>query len=207
MSFIDEINNLENSILENDFNIFKGDIPILFTAVHTMNQKREDGTIKLSEPYTKAIAMYLNKYDNTFTIIKNKDTGVDSNRDNHDKLNIELRRLIKKYNIAIVIDLHGASKDREFDVEFGTLNNLTADYSIIKELEKSFKNNGVTNIEYNNPFKGGAITQGIYNLEDVDVIQIEINGKYRDYNDIEKTKKIIDSLEVFITKYKRYINK
>jgi hypothetical protein len=207
MSFEEEINNLENMIIDDDYIVLKGSIPILLSAPHTMLQTREDGTQKLNEPYTKAISLYLNKYSNVYSIVKNNDTGIDSNRDNYDKYNVELRRLIKDNNIKLVIDIHGASSDRDFDIEFGTLNNLSADYSTIKELEEAFTENGITNIIHNEPFKGGAITQGVYALTDVDVIQLEINGKYRDYNNLELLHKFINSLDKFIKHYNTYINK
>ena len=207
MQFNDEINKLENEELENDFIILKGNIPILFSAPHTMIQNREDGTIKFNEPYTKAILLYLNKYFRTYSIIKNIDTGIDSNRDNYDKYNVEMRRLIKEHNIKLVIDIHGAAKEREFDVEFGTLNNLSADFSTIKELEEAFTENGITNISYNEPFKGGAITQGIFGLTDIDVIQLEINQKFRDSNNLDLLNKLIISLEIFIKQYNSYINR
>ena len=107
----------------------------------------------------------------------------------------------------MVIDLHGASKARDFDLEFGTLNNLSADFSTIKELEEAFTENGITNISYNEPFKGGAITQGIFGLTDIDVIQLEINGKFRDSNNLDLLNKLINSLEIFIKQYNSYINR
>jgi len=201
------INELENSKIDSDYTIIKGNVPILFSASHTMHQLRDDGTTKLKEPYTKAIALYLNKYCKTYAIVKNNDIGTDSNRDNYDEYNVEMRRLIRNNNIKLVIDLHGASKNRNFDIEFGTLNNLSADYSTIKELEDSFIKNGIVNICHNNPFKGGAITQGIYALDDVDVIQLEINGKYRDYNNLELLQKLVESLENFVRQYNEYINR
>jgi len=207
MSFEEEINELENLKFGEDFIILKGSIPILFSAPHTMFQIREDGTTKLKEPYTKAISLYLNKHYSTYSIVKNNDTGIDSNRDNYDKYNIEMRRLIKNNNIKLVIDLHGASKNRSFDIEFGTLNNLSADFSTIKELEEAFVENGIKNINHNDPFKGGAIIQGIYSLDDVDVIQLEINGKYRDYNNVELLEKVVESLKNFIKQYNEYISR
>ena len=207
MNFNDEINKLENSIIEEDFVIIKGTVPILFSAPHTMRQLRTDGTYKLSEPYTKAISLYLNRHCNTFSIIKSKDTGTDSNKDNYDKYNVEMRRLIKDNNIKLVIDLHGSSKERDFDIEFGTLNNLSVDYSTIKELENAFIEKGINNIKYNDPFKGGAITKGLYSIDDIDIIQLEINRKYRDLNNIELLERLIKSLEIFINKYITYTNK
>lgn len=203
--FEQQINELENMELFDDYTILKGNVPILFSAPHTMYQLRDDESIKLKEPYTKAIALYLNKYCNTYAIVKNNDTGIDSNRDNYDQYNVEMRRLIKENNIKLVIDLHGASKDREFDVEFGTLNNLSADFSTIKELEEAFIEKGINKINHNDSFKGGAITQGIYALDDVDVIQIEINGKYRDYKNVNNLEKIIQSLQNFVKQYNDYI--
>ena len=207
MSFKEEINEIELLRFESDYIIKKGNIPILFTAPHTMKQIREDGSEKLSEPYTKAIALYLNKHFNVNCMIKINDTGLDANRDNRDEFKTELLRFIKDNNIKLVIDLHGSKKTRDFDIEFGTLNNLSADFSTIKELEEAFTENGISNIIYNDPFKGGAITEYVYGLKDVDVIQVEINGKYRDYNNLEELEKLIKSFENFIKQYKEYINR
>ena len=207
MNFEEEINELELSEFDGNYIVKKGSLPILFTAPHTMKQVREDDSIKLGEPYTKAIALYLNKYFNVNCMIKIKDTGLDSNRDNRDEFKTELLRFIRDNNIKLVIDLHGSKKNRDFDIEFGTLNNLSADFSTIKELEEAFTENEIKNIMHNDPFKGGAITEYVYGLKDIDVIQVEINGKYRDYNDIENLKKLIKSFENFIKQYKECINR
>ncbi len=205
MSFEAEINELEALEFDGDFVIKKGIIPILFTAPHTMKQVREDGSVKVSEPYTKAIALYLNKHFDVNCMVKLKDTGLDSNKDNDDEFKTELLRFIKENNIRLVIDLHGSDKSREFDVEFGTLNNLSADFSTIREFEEAFTENGIKNVQHNDPFKGGAITKYIYGIEDVEAIQIEINGKYRDYTNLEELEKLIKSFENFIKQYKEYI--
>ena len=84
---------------------------------------------------------------------------------------------------------------------------MSADFSTIKELEEAFTENHINNINYNNPFKGGAITQGIYSLDYVDVIQIEINGKYRDYNNIKQLENLIQSLQNFVKQYNEYIKR
>ena len=189
MTFEEEINELEKLEFEDDFTINKGTIPILFSACHTMIQNHENCT-KLNEPYTKAISLFCNRKFNTYSIIKNNDTGVDSNKDNYDRYNVEMRRLIKTYGI-----------------EFGTLNNLSADFSTIKELEESFIENGLTKIIHNDPFKGGAITQGIYGIDNVEVIQLEINGKFRDYNNLILLQNLINALASFIKQYNEYINR
>ena len=207
MNFKEEIEYFE-SVKSDDVYISKiDDVPILFTAVHTMNQTFNNGSIKLAEPYTKAICMYLNKYCNTSYLIKIKDTGLDSNKDNHDEFKEELIKIVRDNDIRLVIDLHGANKDRNFDVEFGTLNNLSADFSTIRELEEAFLENGIMNIKHNEPFKGGAITQYLYNNKNVDVIQLEINGKFRNINNIKNLEMLCNALMCFIEQYIEYTNR
>lgn len=207
MNFKEEINELEQLDLVNVYKISMGNVPILFTAPHTMEQVRNDGTVKSREPYTKAIALYLNKHMNTYSMIKLQDTGLDSNRDNHDEFKTKLLKLVDEHNIKLVIDLHGASESRDFDVEFGTMNNLTADFSTINELKEAFIENGITKISFNNPFKGGAITQYLYNKKDIDVIQLEINYRYRDYSNLDNLELLIKALSAFIKQYKDYIER
>lgn len=204
MSFEEKIKNYEKTKGLFDYILVQGEIPVLISAPHTMKQIRKDGSIKPGEIFTKAIAMYLNEVCKSSYLIKVLDTGLDSNRDNHDEFKTDLINFVKDNDIKLVIDIHGADRNRDFDVEFGTMNNLTADITTIRELEKSFIQNGIINIEHNNPFKGGAITQYLYNIKDVEAIQLEINGRYRDYNNIAELKKICDSLICFIKKFINY---
>lgn len=201
MNFEEEINEMENLKFDDDFIIKKGSVPILFTAPHTMQQVKEDGLVKFPEPYTKAIAIYLNKYFDTSYMIKIKDTGLDSNRDNNDEFKQVMIDFIKNNDIKLVIDLHGASKNRDFDVEFGTLENLTAKNSTIKMLENTFFQMGIDNIKHNDPFKGGAITRYVFKFTNSEVIQLEINHRYRDFNDLNKLKLLCQGIGEFIKKF------
>ena len=66
------------------------------------------------------------------------------------------------------------------------------------------KENGINNIEHNNPIKGGGITQYIYGNTNIDIIQIEINKKYRDINNLNKLEQLCNSLLSFIKMYSNY---
>lgn len=201
MQFKDEMLNYESSNYNAPYIMKIGLLPVIITAPHTMKQIKQDGSIKLSEPFTKAIARYVaNKLDTSF-LIKTQDTGIDANSDNKEEFKETLLQVIKTQNIKLLIDIHGSKKDRNFDIEFGTLNNLTSDYSTIKELEDAFKEHGINNIVYNDPFKGGGITKYIYGNTDIDVIQIEINQKFRDINNVDNLQKVCDSLIAFIKQY------
>jgi len=109
--------------------------------------------------------------------------------------------IIRENDIKLLIDLHGAKAEREFDIEFGTLNGLTVNSSTLKQLAAVFRKNGVNRIAFNEPFKGGGISQYIYQNADIEVIQIEINQKFRDVKNIENIKKICDSLIDFSKRY------
>lgn len=204
--FKDKIISNEEKHMDLTYICKSGTVPVIITAAHTMMQLKEDGTYKNSEPYTKAIAMYIAENTNSFYLIKNKDTGVDSNKTDEDTFKNMLLDIIKDNNIKLVLDIHGAKKDREFDVELGTLNNLSSDYSTINELKEAFIETGVFNVEINNPFKGGAITQSVFSNTNSDVIQIEINKNYRDIEEPEKIKLICDSIINFINQYVKIMN-
>lgn len=201
MNFEETIKKLEYEEIDEEYILNIGNIPVLLTAVHTMKQTKEDGSIKLSEPFTKAIAMYVSKKVNSSYFIKLKDTNIDSNKTETDYFKEKLIETINKYNIKLVLDIHGANKDRSFDVELGTLNNLSADYSTINELKEAFIETGIKNVEMNNPFKGGGITQTIFFKTNIDVVQVEINQKFRNLEETKKLESICDALIKFIKQY------
>lgn len=178
-----------------------GDIPIIITAVHTINHKKTDGTKKKIEPFTKAIALYVANKTNSYNYVKIKDTGIDSNSDIEDDFKINLLKLIEKNNIKLLLDIHGASIEHDFDIELGTLDNTSAHNNTIKALKESFNKEGILKIEENNPFKGGGITKYINKNINIEVIQIEINAKYRNINESERIKQVCDALIDFIKKY------
>ncbi len=200
MSFKERIEVLENE-MDDSFTYKIGNIPVLLTAPHTMKQIKEDGTIKLAEPYTKAIAKYVSNKTNCSYLIKTKDTMIDANKDEEDEFKKLLIKIIEENNIKLVLDLHGSSRDRKFDVELGTLNNISADYSTINELKEAFLENEISNVVINEPFKGGGITRYIYGMTDIDVIQIEINRNYRDIELINNLEKLCNSIINFINQY------
>ena len=201
MTFKEEIDKLENSKTESTYLVKKGTVPIILTAAHTMKQRKKDGTIKLNEPFTKAIAKYVSNKTNCSYLIKQKATKIDSNSEEIDDFKLLLEKFIHEHGVKLLIDIHGASSKREFDVELGTLNNLSVRQSTIRNFRNSFFENGIYEIVLNEPFKGGGITKYIFGKTEIDVIQIEINGKYRNINNAENMERICNALIKFIRKY------
>ena len=70
MTFKEEIDKLENAKIESTYLMKKGSIPIILTAPHTMKQRKRDGSIKLNEPFTKAIAKYVSNKTGCSYLIK-----------------------------------------------------------------------------------------------------------------------------------------
>lgn len=197
-SFKNEILELENSNIDDTYISGDGKRKVMFTAPHTMKQKREDGTIKLNEPFTKAIAMYVAKHTNSYYFVKNKDTGIDSNHSEKDEFKDKLVKKIKRKKIKISIDIHGASYSRDFEIEIGNLDGATCQKETLDSIIKSFRNNGIFNIKINEPFKGGKITKTVASNTNAQALQIEINENYRNIDKIEKMKKVCDSLIGYI---------
>ena len=83
----------------------------------------------------------------------------------------------------------------------GTLNNLSVRQSTIRNLRNSFFEYGIYEFVLNEPFKGGGITKYIFGKTEIDVIQIEINGKYRNINDAENMERLCNALIKFIRNY------
>ena len=80
MEFIEEIKILENTFRNKETYItYIGNTDVLLTAVHTMDQLKEDGSYKFEEYYTKAIARYVAAKTDSSYLVKIKDTNIDSN--------------------------------------------------------------------------------------------------------------------------------
>ncbi|MDD3241677.1 MAG: N-formylglutamate amidohydrolase [Bacilli bacterium] len=182
----------------------EGSKKILITAVHTMYNETCN---KMSEPLTKAISLHLAKDNDCYSFVKIDDDGIDSNKDNEDLFKKKLVEHVKSNDIKLVLDIHGASRDRDFDIELGNLNNLSSDFSTIRELQEAFIHSGIDKISINDPFKGGAITKNLYFDTDVDILQIEINYKYRDLNEIDNINKLLEAITYFINQYDNYQNR
>ena len=187
--------------LESDKNstyfIKKGQVPIIFTSAHGIPQKKRNGNIKLAEPYTRAIARFVSKKADCYCLIKNEDTGVDPNKANNDEFKKILIDLIGQNHIKILVDIHGAKRERDFDVEIGTLFGASAHPKIIDKLTNNLLDNNIKNIVYDDPFHGGHITKDILNATGINCIQLEINRSYRNIRDISRLRKICKALVDF----------
>lgn len=195
-SFSAQIRKLENG--DNTYEIKTGDCPVIITSAHGIQQKKRNNNYKLAEPLTRGIAKYVSRKTECYYLVKNEDTGVDPNKNNKDEFKAILTDLIVKNRIELVIDLHGARKERDFDVEIGTLDGEMAKQETIDRLVACLKEVGIRRIVLNNPFKGGQITQTAFKNNKIECIQLEINQNYRNIRKITNLHKICRALIKFV---------
>lgn len=179
----------------------QGSIPILLSAPHTVNFLKEDGHFKMREGYTKAIVKYLAQKTGAFLMIKENSDGIDPNKPEMENYKRQLLEVIKNYQIQLVLDIHGAASHHNFAIEIGSLDGVSASAQTIETLKTALKNQGITSVAENNPFKGGGITKAVHNNTKIEVLQLEINRNYRDLNNPEKLFHLCKSLENFLKSF------
>ena len=179
----------------------KGSIPILLSAPHTVNFLKEDGNFKMREGYTKAIVKYLAQKTGAFILIKENSDGIDPNKPEMENYKRQLLEVIKNYQIQLVLDIHGADSHHDFAIEIGSLDGVSARIQTIESLKTALKNQGITPVAENQPFKGGGITKTVHGNTNIEVLQLEINHNYRNLTQPEKLFHLCKSLENFIKSF------
>ena len=179
----------------------KGTVPILLSAPHTVNFLKEDGNFKMREGYTKAIVKYLAQKTGAFLMIKENSDGIDPNKLEMENYKHQLLEVINKYQIQLVLDIHGAASHHDFAIEIGSLDGVSVRPQTIESLKTALKNQGIAPVAENNPFKGGGITKTVHGNTNIEVLQLEINRNYRDLTHHEKLFHLCKSLENFLKSF------
>ena len=195
---------------EKSFKIINGSIPIILSAPHCVNQTRQ-GKIKQAEGETGAIVQILAKLTNCYAIYKTYNNNDDANYDIIGNLyKEELKDIIIKNNLKLLIDFHGAKNENKFDIDIGTDNgiNIRQNYNVVEELKKCLEDNGVETVKLNEKFKASTyhtICKYIFETTNIMCIQLEISGRYRYIESLQGIEKLIKSLNNFINNIKEKI--
>lgn len=195
-----------NKIIQNEnklFEIEEGTVPIMLSAPHCVPQTR-NGIIKAKEGETGAIVQILAKKTGCYAIFKTSHRNDDANYDIDKNVYKEnLREIIKRENIKLLLDFHGAKNENTFDVEIGTDEgkNINQENGIVIELKEKLKHQGIFNIVENQKFKASSIhtiSKYIHETTNIPCIQLEITGRYRHIEYLDGIKKLIIGMEEFI---------
>lgn len=204
------------------FIIEEGQIPVMVSAPHAVKQFRE-GMIKRADIYTGGIARYLHEVTGCHLIYSCMFTESDPNYDipGRNQYQDALVEYISRHRIAVLLDLHGAGKEREYAVEIGTVprrNSVSGvvyetdtslhEYKFIADLitklfERNFASclNDRRNVWKNRIFDAGhqnTITKYISENTGTACVQLEINGIYRDPDNMREFEALIRSLKELI---------
>lgn len=165
---------------DEDFKVIKGNIPIMLSAPHSVNQER-NGKVKKADIYTGAIVKYLTEMTGCYGIYKIKTKG-DPNYYKNNQYKRMVKDIIKKDSIKYFIDIHGLSNKWGVDIDIGTDNGETIDKSIECKIKNKFIGNNLRVIE-NYPYDGGGntVTKYVSQVCKIPSIQLEISYKYRQF--------------------------
>ncbi|MCR5155241.1 MAG: hypothetical protein K6C96_00990 [Butyrivibrio sp.] len=210
--YIDEVKELEAPFLTNEYDgegeasfaIEEGSIPVMISAPHAVNHFR-NGKVKFADRYTGGIARFLHKLTGCHVIYACKSTGCDPNYDEPGTNEYQdiLKEYLEKHDVKLLIDIHGASKEREYAAEMGTApcqdpkpgivyeeDPSLHEYKFAANIIKCLLESGIRNCETdkkeickNKIFDAGGqntVTKFISENTDTSCVQLEINGTYRD---------------------------
>ena len=139
--------------------------------------------IKMSDEFTGAIAFLLHQLTGCHALAAAKLYGGDPNVDHPCLYKECLAEICRRHKIGLVLDLHGAAREREFDVDLGTnggkhlLNNTEA----LKALENMFRTFGLAKVSHDYFAAKGENTIANFAARELRIpaIQVEINKHYR----------------------------
>lgn len=218
-NLMQEIYKFEKRFLTKNYNgrglksfvIEEGNIPIMISAPHAVNHYR-DKKVKYADILTGGIARYLQKVTGCHLIYSAKQINQDPNYDQESKseYKIALKKYVEENKIKVLIDLHGASQEREYAVEMGTTDDSDKslhEHKFIADLIKYhftyyFRQlNGKTDIWKNKIFAASyenTITNYISEKTDTACIQLEVNGQYRNLDNAEDVSCLVLALKAII---------
>ena len=214
--------NLYNGHGRRNFCIIEGEIPVMISAPHAVNQFRE-GQEKYADRYTGGIAMYLQKMTGCHLIYssrnKNNDPNYDPNPNGENQYQTQLKEYLDNHKIHVLIDLHGASVNREYALEMGTAPVRNEHGEIIGNPDPSLQGRAFIcdlikytfdfyfrdidrpiekkRIWKNQIFDAGTqntVTKYISENTNVSCVQLEINGIYRTPENSNEFSQLVNGL-------------
>ena len=207
-----EIEKYNKELLENEkirkqrkevsFKIINGSLPIILSAPHAVRQLREN-KIKSAEGETGAIVQILAKETGCYAIYKTYNNDDDANYDLDSKYKKELSKIIETENIKLLLDIHGAKNEHDFNIEICTDDGENINYNkeLVYSLKKCFEKEKIDKITENTIFKANSIrtiSKYIHEETNIPCIQLEITGRYRYIENLEGIQKLLNSLKEYI---------
>ncbi|GAB6151942.1 hypothetical protein JCM17380_06920 [Desulfosporosinus burensis] len=159
-----------------------GNLPVLVSAPHAVRHFRHK-KIKMSDQYTGSIVYLLNQLTGCHAIAATKLYGGDPNIDSPCIFKEKISEIVRQEKIKLVLDIHGAAREREFDIDFGTDDGRTllGKDSLLETLKRNIQAFGFNKISYNHFSASGKNTIANFVASELKIpaVQVEINKQYR----------------------------
>ncbi|MFD2442597.1 hypothetical protein ACFSO7_01105 [Bacillus sp. CGMCC 1.16607] len=197
-------NGFDNSVLP--YSLKLGKHNILISAPHAVNHIREN-RVKKADIYTGTIASIVQLHTNAFCIYSNRISEEDPNYITGGQYKEAIKGICNQFGIDLILDIHGADLNREFDIDLGTIYGKSISNGKVDSIKNIFNNNGINNVKVNEVFSAshpGTITYFSKNSLNVSAIQIEINRFFRDPNsNLGAYTSLINSLIDIVNHFKK----
>lgn len=186
---------------EKSFEYIEGKQKIILSAPHSVRQIRNN-KIKGKDFCTGTIAILLQKAIGCYCIYKTKNCNDDANYDIENNIyKDKIIELIKNKKIKFLLDIHGAKDGQGFDIDVGTANysNLNGKNKYIEDFIKIGEKYNL-NITIDKVFKADTlhtVANTIAIKTKIPCMQIEIAKKYRDIEQFNNIKIILNFLEEY----------
>jgi hypothetical protein len=171
-----------NSKQEEPFQAFSGCLPVLLSAPHAVRYYRQK-KVKASDQFTGAIVYLLNRLTGCHAIAATKLYGGDPEIDDPCIYKAKISEICSRNKVKMVIDLHGAARDQNFDVNLNTnnRNTLLGKVKIQEILVRNFQAYGLGRVSQNQSSDTGPHSVITYVAHDLGIpsVQLEINKHYR----------------------------
>lgn len=190
---------------EEKYRVLSGNVPVLLSAPHAVNQIRGDD-VRNAEKYTGALVRYLSSATSSYAIFE-LFTHADPNFDDEHNYKNGIINLIETYKIKLLIDIHSSSFNDDTDIDIvtnqrSTLCGMNDLPDKIKEIGNKYKikvdENNVPNKTFENEII--AVTSLVCG---VPALRIVINDKKLDViNNEECFNNICKTIEELILMFK-----
>jgi hypothetical protein len=163
------------------FVVVKGTVPVIISAPHATQPFRE-GKFRFSDGGgTAALAVALSKATGASVIYTQYRSPSDPNYYDDNDFKRALRTLIEDTHARLVLDIHGSSPKRPYDVDFGTLNGKSVETQpkLLESLSSNLRTAGIMALS-DNFFAASqheTVTRFCTNLG-VPAAQLEINSTW-----------------------------
>jgi hypothetical protein len=193
---------------KNWFEYHKGRGKILIVAGHATAQTRE-GNIKVADAGTGSLAVALHKILDIPVLYTTYLSPSDPNFYDDNAFKDSLLVIIEKIQPILILDLHASRASRDYEVDIGTMHGVSylTREDLLESLQSSLKKGGFSHLsqDFFSAEKNLTITKFV-SKRGVPCMQLELNHNLIspsiDDNHREKSKKLLQSLVVFIESIK-----